>query len=110
MLISQFCKPRGRFAKDLQTALSRISLLYVQLGLGINVQKTEVLHFVEEDAPPISLGGVLLKGVSSFKYLGIHISNNCKTNDVIHSKVGKASSGFGRLRGRVFSNHNLNQV
>ena len=94
-------------AEDLQAALSQISLLYAQLGLGINVQKTEVLHFVEGEAPPIILEGVLLKEVSSFRYLGSHISNNCRTDDEIHSRVGKASSAFGRLRGRVFSNHSL---
>ena len=84
-------------AEDLQAALSQISLLYAQLGLGINVQKTEVLHFVEGEAPPIILEGVLLKEVSSFKYLGSHISNNCRTDDEILSRVGKASSAFGRL-------------
>ena len=94
-------------AEDLQAALSQVLLLYAKLGLGINVQKTEVLHFVEGEAPPIILEGVLLKEVSSFKYLGSHVSNNCRTDDEIHSRVGKASSAFGRLRGRVFSNHSL---
>ena len=94
-------------AEDLQSALSRISLLYAQLGLCINVQKTEVMHFVEGEAPPINIEGIVLKEVSSFKYLGSFISNNCKTDDEIHSRVSKASSAFGRLRARVFSNHDL---
>ena len=44
---------------------------------------------------------------SSFKYLGTHISNDCKLDTEISYRVSQASRALGRLQTRVFKNHNL---
>ena len=94
----------------LQSVLNCIDALYRRMGLSINVQKTEILKFnsadTEADAQ-LNIRQEPLKEVTSFKYLGSHISNNCTLDDEIDFRIGRASSAYGRLRKRVFENHNI---
>ena len=61
---------------------------------------------VEVSQPP-SIDGEPLKEVLSYKYLGSHISANCSLDDEISHRLGQANGAYGRLRTRVFENHDL---
>ena len=96
--------------EGLQRVLAKSAELYKKLGLQINIQKTEYMKHtampVEVSQPP-SIDGEPLKEVLSYKYLGSHISANCSLDDEISHRLGQANGAYGRLRTRVFENHDL---
>ena len=97
-------------AESLQRILARSAELYRKLGLNINIQKTEFLKYNAvpvADTIALSINGEPLKEVTSFKYLGSHISANCTLDDEINYRIGQANGAYGRLRIKVFENHNL---
>ena len=97
----------------MQHALNIMSSVYSSLGLVINTQKTEVI--VQERSPspvpPVfSINGTPLKVVQQFCYLGSILTPTCHIDDDIQARINLASSAFGRLRSRVFENHNLRNL
>ena len=95
----------------LQEAISQVAELYSRFGLEINVRKTEVLHWTGENSEAtgsdITINGVPLQVANSFKYLGAYIADDCKLDSEINNRICQASRALGRLRDRVFGNHNL---
>ena len=70
-------------------------------GMKINIEKTEVMGVTKrrEQLPVnISLGGSLLKQVSTFKYLGSQVSDDAKCDSDIRARIGMAKAAFGQLR------------
>lgn len=97
-------------AEGLQRVLTRSAELYKKLGLQINIQKTEYIKHTAtpvEGSHPLTIDGEPLREVLSFKYLGSHISANCSLDDEISHRIGQANGAYGRLRTKVFENHNL---
>ena len=94
---------------DVQEALSQISLLYTRMGIQINVRKTEVMRCLSDAADKfrIILEDEELKNVSYFRYLGSNLSASCSLDDEICYRIGQATSAFGRLAIRVFTNRDL---
>ena len=87
------------------------SSIYTRFGLEINIRKTEVLNWTGENstatATDITINGTPLQIANSFKYLGAWISDDCKLDTEINSRICQASRSFGRLQNRIFKNHNL---
>ena len=48
-----------------------------------------------------------LKNVSSFKYLGSYVTNDCSMTEELTARIQATSCAFGRLRHRVFDSHDL---
>ena len=97
-------------AENLQRILTHSAEFYRKLGLSINIGKTEYMKY--NSCPPtepvnFSIEGEALKEVSCFKYLGSNISADCALDDEVNYRIGKASGAYGRLRIRVFENHNI---
>ena len=93
--------------EKLQLILTRIDTLYQRLGLSINVQKTELIKYIPHDTEAtveLNIHQEPLKEVTSFKYLGSHITANCTLDDEVNFRIGRASSAYGRFRIRVFEN------
>jgi hypothetical protein len=96
--------------ESLQRVLSMVQVVYEQLGLVINTDKTEILYQWNrrpENQPAVSISGVPLKVVPHFKYLGSLLSEDCTIDQEIQSRVNKASAAFARLRNRALQNRNL---
>ena len=105
------CALMSHSPEGLQEAISTVADLYSKFGLEINIRKTEVLNWTGE-TPTTAVSDIVinetpLQVASSFKYLGAWLSNDCKLDTEINSRICQASRSFGRLQGRVFKNHNL---
>lgn len=92
-------------SSGLQELLDAYNAASKRFGLRINAGKTEVLcmgpeivFFVDETP---------LNNVDRFKYLGSFVSKDCKMKVELTSRIQATSSAFGRLRHRVFDNHDL---
>ena len=97
---------------DLQMILNAFANAYCRLGLSINVGKTQVLYQpppteVIRVAPNIEINGESLETVDRFSYLGSHLSSNTNIDDEVQYRLRCANSAFGKLRKRVFDNHDL---
>ena len=105
------CALLAHSREDLQEALTIAADLYTRFGLQISTDKTEVLSWTAETSPleaeALEIDGSRLKDVSSFKYLGAWITNDCKLDTEVNNRICKAACSFGRLQDRVFKNHQL---
>ena len=103
------CALLAHSPEELQQMLTAAAHMYRRFGLKINASKTEVLvwspsspsnYSFSIDSEPLGL-------VDNFKYLGSYISSDCRLDDEVENRVSQASRAYGRLRERVFRNHNL---
>ena len=80
-------------------------------GLTVSISKTEVVFQpslgIAYEEPQIVVDGTPLKVSDSFTYLGSRISKDGQLDAEIDTRIGKASSSFGRLYSRVWNSHNL---
>ena len=97
----------------LQQSIDIYNNTYSAAGMCINAGKTEVLSYQHaqlehnEVAPNFTVGGEELRKVDSFKYLGSILSASCDLEDEIQNRIRLAYASFGKLRHRVFLNHDL---
>ena len=97
---------------DLQNGLDLLTTAYESIGLKVNINKTEILIQHTQDDPNINhprfhIDNEDLKVVENFPYLGSILSSSCSIDAEINARISKASTAYGRLNQRVFSNHNL---
>jgi len=94
----------------LQNIMDAFVDAYTRLGLALNVSKTEILHqpapHVESRPWQVTVMGDPLPAVSSFRYLGSHLSSDA-TIDEVTSRLAAASRSFGRLLKRIFMDGTL---
>ncbi|KAJ3585932.1 hypothetical protein NHX12_012339 [Muraenolepis orangiensis] len=99
--------------EDLQGILSAFVKASKQLGLAINMKKTQILHQPPPNSstsvlpPNISIDNIRLENVDYFPYLGSLLSSKAVIDDEIHHRLSCASGAFSRLRKRVFENRDL---
>ena len=99
--------------EDLQSILSAFAKAYKQLGLAINIKKTQILHqpppnsSIPVPPPNISIDNITLENVDHFPYLGSLLSSQAVIDHEIHHRLSCASGSFSRLRKRVFENRDL---
>ena len=105
------CALLSHTREGLQETISAAADLYAKFGLEINVRKTEVLSRTvvnpADDVDEVQIDRTPLIVADSFKYLGSWISCDCKLDTEINNRICQAARAFGRLRDRVFMNHNL---
>lgn len=99
--------------KGIQAITSRFASISKLFGLEINVTKTELVfqpydrNNVGQDLPIVNIDGTPLKTVSKFKYLGSHITRENKVDSEISHRIQTASASFGKLKKRLWDNHNI---
>ena len=104
------CALLAHTPSELQEVLIATEKVYRRFGLEINASKTEILSWAANGTAgtySFSVNGQTLKVAGNFKYLGSYLSNDCKLDFEVENRVSQASGAFGRLRDRVFHNHNL---
>ena len=67
------------FRAGLSHSVSRISDQFRRIGLMLNVDKCEYISFNSSASLPLNCGFFSIPCVSSFRWLGLHITNNLKT-------------------------------
>ena len=97
---------------NLQKILTAFNNAYSRLGLTVNSKKTKVVYQPspsEENPsePTITLDEAALENVNHFPYLGSHLSSSVDIDDEIQYRLKCAATAYGRLRKRVFQDHDI---
>ena len=98
--------------RELQLILNAFASAYRRLGLSVNVRKTQIVYQPapnepREQVPNIRVSGESLEVVNRFAYLGSHLSSNTGIEDEVQYRLRCASLAFGKLRKRVFDDHDI---
>ena len=93
--------------EGLQSLMDRLARACELFGLTISIKKTEVLGQKTDSTPRITLQGNLLNTVDKFVYLGSTISSTLSLEEELNSRIGKATTAFGKLRQRALENIKL---
>ncbi len=96
----------------LQQILTAFNHAYLKLGLTVNTKKTQVIYQPPPDKahrtqPTVELGETVLENVDHFPYLGSHLSSRADLDDEIQHRLKCAGTAFGRLKQRVFQDHDI---
>ncbi|CAB3257715.1 unnamed protein product [Arctia plantaginis] len=76
-------------------------------SMSINARKTVIMTQGGDLKPSILLDGNSLEVVDDFCYLGSTVSSNLSLDAEINIRIGKASTMFEKLGGRVWYNMHL---
>ena len=82
--------------EDLQECTDDVKNVLSKVGLRFNVKKCKVMNVGEMDAS-IKIGDETIDTVTSFSYLGSTISQDGRSTEEIHIRIGEANACFGRL-------------
>ena len=97
--------------EGLQTILDVFAVAYGRIGLSLNIKKTQILHQPmpgqAPTVPNIQINGQALTNVAHFPYLGSYLSIRADIDAEIQHRLQSASAAFGRLRKRVFDDHDI---
>lgn len=87
--------------EDLQCTLTAFAKAYKQLGLAINLKKTQILHQPPPNSntpPNISIDNTRLKNVDHFPYLGSLLSSKATIDEEVHHRLSCASGAYSKLK------------
>ncbi len=99
----------GDSTEKIQSALNNKERYSKVVGLRINASKTKVMSTQPRPGAQhvITLGGVPLEEVESFKYLGSSFTATGQTKDEISGMIGLALSAFTRLKATLWSRRKI---
>ena len=89
---------------SLQANINRLSQWCNKWKMSVNVGKCAIMRMTKQKLavmPRYYLGGVEVRVVNEFKYLGVHISNKCTWQNHVHHVTGKANQMLRFIKGRV---------
>ena len=92
---------------ELQDLCNSFAKACSEFGMKISLNKTVVLSQGTAAPPNIYINGTALSVVNKFCYLGSTMANSNSLDAEIDTRIGKASTTFGRLRSRVWDNRDL---
>ena len=91
----------------LQTLLTAYNNMAKQMGLSININKTETMSVGPEEQ--FVIDNIPIKSVNRFKYLASILTSDCLTKVKLITRIQALSAAYDRLRDRVFNSHDLNK-
>ena len=92
---------------DLQNMLDTFKQCCSNFGLTISLKKTVTMSQGQDPTEPFNIAGTELERVHKFTYLGSTMSDSLSLTDELSTRIGKASSTFGRLTDHVWVNRHL---
>ena len=95
--------------EKLQASMDKLHQGCGEVGLRINVAKTEVMGITkrrERLMVNLNIEGAALYQVDKFRYLGSLVSEDGRCDDEIRARIGMAKSDFGSMR-RILTNMSL---
>ena len=93
-------------SEDLQTLLNHFAEACRRFGLTISLKKTVTMSQAT-DSPIFSIDDTTLQEVDKFTYLGSSLSKSATVDSEISTRLGIASTNFGKLTKRVWNNRHL---
>ena len=93
-------------SEDLQELLDHFSAACDNYGLTISLKKTVVLSQADDDKR-FNINETTLENVEKFKYLGSTMKANLSLDLELATRIGSASTNFGKLTKRVWRNNHL---
>ena len=84
--------------EDAQTKLEHFPDEADNVGLQVNIKKTEVMRVINNRQEAIQLQGKKIKEADSFTYLGSVVSKDGGTDEDIRNRINKAGHAFNTLR------------
>ena len=94
------CRNFDSLIKTLNSELDKLATWFRSNNISLNISKTNFMFFGHKPysiTPHILIDGILLKQVSSSKFLGVFIDTNLTWKDQISSVSNKISRGIGAL-------------
>ena len=111
LLFADDCALAACSQEALQRLCDRFAKACCRFGLTISIKKTEALYQPAPGnmyvPPAIKIDYKPLNAVENFKYLGSIVSNNSSMDAEITARIAKATSAFGRLVKRVWTNRGI---
>lgn len=111
LLYADDCDLVAHSEHDMQRTLDLFSSACIAFGLTISLKKTKVMFTPAPGAPYVEpnilIQGTRLDVVDSFVYLGSSLSRDGSLDSEIDLRLGKASTAFGTLQKRVWSDRDL---
>ena len=111
LLYADDCALAAPSLESLQRLCDRFSVAARRFGLTISIKKTEALYQPAPgnayEHPVITIDGQQLNAVVKFNYLGSIISNDASIDAEITARIAKATSAFGRLTKRLWTNRDI---
>ena len=98
----------SKSALGLQQCLNNLQSYTTKWGLTVNIDKTKVMVMskgtIKSCSTVFHFNNVPLEYVTSYKYLGLHISSNCKFKNTIKDRIVKANRALFLVRKALYSN------
>jgi hypothetical protein len=111
LMFADDCAVLANSVEDMQHIMDVFDEVCTAYGQAISVKKTEIMVIAPRNvvvpAPVVTIGGVALKVVEMFKYLGSTENNVGTMDDEVKLRVQRMVVGFSKLDERVFSNRSL---
>ena len=111
LLFADDCALAASSLEALQRLSDNFAAAARKFGLTISIKKTESLYQPacgNVDVPPVvCIEGKQLNAVEDFKYLGGIVSNDASIDKEINARIAKATSAFGRLTKRLWTNKGI---
>ena len=113
-LFADDCALIAHSVEEMQEIVDKFSKAASAFGLTISIKKTVLMHQPKPKTPPvginssdIKINGVSLENVSKFCYLGGTVNSHATLDDEINTRIAKASQAFGRLKHRLWEEHDI---
>ena len=111
LLFADDCALAACSLEALQRLCNSFATAARRFGLTISIKKTEALYQPapgNDYVPPaVFIEGKQLKAVEHFKYLGSIVSSVATLDAEITARIAKATSAFGRLSRRLWTNRDI---
>ena len=111
LLFADDCALAACSQEALQRLCDSFAAASRRFGLTISIKKTETLYqpaLGNMHVPPvITIDDKPLNAVENFKYLGSIVSSNASMDAEITARIAKATSAFGRLVKRLWTNKGI---
>ncbi len=93
--------------QEIQEMCNYFATACTEFGLTISLSKTVVMAQNVPAPPHITINGTVLSVVEKFVYLGSTLTANNSLDAELNTRIGRASTTFGRLPSRVWNNSHL---
>jgi hypothetical protein len=93
--------------QEIQEMCNSFAAACTEFGLTISLKKTVVMAQNVPAPPHVTINGTVLSVVEKFIYLGSTLTANNSLDAELNTRIGRASTTFGRLQSRVWNNSHL---